>query len=122
MIIFHCHICGPNEASEGTFDELFKHNGKHVSVQGIPAKVCVRCGDKRITYSNIEQNSERFLTTTQALAPRRALSFHLKKPFAPFSASRWSDAINSGDRIGHCRTTSLPRSGTAVRGSGRRAC
>lgn len=70
MIIFHCRICGSNEAREEIFDEVFKHNGKHVLVQGVSARVCVRCGDKRITYSNVEQNSERFLTTKQTPAPR----------------------------------------------------
>lgn len=38
--MFHCHICGSNEAREKIVDEVFKLSGKHVLVEGIPAKVC----------------------------------------------------------------------------------
>ena len=53
--MFHCHICGSNEAREETVDEVFKLNGKHILVEGIPAKTCVRCGDKTFSRKTTER-------------------------------------------------------------------
>lgn len=55
MIMFHCHICGSNETREEIVDEVFKLNGKHVLVEGIPAKVCARCGDKTFSRETTER-------------------------------------------------------------------
>jgi len=55
MIMFHCHICGSSEGREEIVDEVFKLNGKHVLVEGIPAKVCVRCGDKTFSRETTER-------------------------------------------------------------------
>lgn len=53
--MFHCHICGSNEAREEIVDEVFNLNGKHVLVENIPAKVCVRCGDKTFSCETTER-------------------------------------------------------------------
>jgi YgiT-type zinc finger domain-containing protein len=55
MIMFHCNVCGSNEAREEFVDEVFKLNGKHVLVESIPAKVCVRCGDKTFSRETTER-------------------------------------------------------------------
>ena len=53
--MFQCHNCGSNEAREEFVDEVFKLNGKHVLVESIPAKVCVRCGDKTFSRETTER-------------------------------------------------------------------
>jgi YgiT-type zinc finger domain-containing protein len=53
--MFHCHICGSHEAREEFVSEVFNLNGKHVLVEGIPAKVCVRCGDKTFSRETTEK-------------------------------------------------------------------
>lgn len=53
--MFHCNVCGSNEAREEFVDEVFKLNGKHVLVESIPAKVCVRCGDKTFSRETTER-------------------------------------------------------------------
>jgi YgiT-type zinc finger domain-containing protein len=53
--MFHCHICGSNEAHEETIDEVFNLNGKHVLVEGIPAKICTHCGDKTFSRKTTER-------------------------------------------------------------------
>ncbi|MFQ5652853.1 MAG: YgiT-type zinc finger protein [bacterium] len=53
--MFHCHICGSNEAREEFVSEVFNLSGKHVLVEGIPAKVCVRCGDKTFSRETTEK-------------------------------------------------------------------
>jgi len=55
MIMFQCHVCGSNEARQEIVDEVFKLNGKHVLVEGIPAKVCARCGDKTFSRETTER-------------------------------------------------------------------
>ncbi|TLU55891.1 MAG: YgiT-type zinc finger protein [Chlorobium sp.] len=52
--MFHCHNCGSNKAREEIVDEVFKLDEKHVLVEGIPAKVCVRCGDKTFSRETTE--------------------------------------------------------------------
>ena len=53
--MFQCHNCGSNEAREEFVDEVFKLNGKHVLVESIPAKVCVRCGDRTFSRETTER-------------------------------------------------------------------
>ncbi|MEI6756664.1 MAG: YgiT-type zinc finger protein [Chlorobium sp.] len=53
--MFHCHICGANDSREEIVDEVFKLNEKHVLVEGIPAKVCARCGDKTFSRETTER-------------------------------------------------------------------
>jgi len=55
MTMFHCQICGSNEAREEFVEEVFKLNGKHVLVESIPAKVCARCGDKTFSRETTEK-------------------------------------------------------------------
>ena len=53
--MFQFHNCGSNEAREEFVDEVFKLNGKHVLVESIPAKVCVRCGDRTFSRETTER-------------------------------------------------------------------
>lgn len=53
--MFHCHVCGSNDAREEFVEEVFKLNGKHVLVESIPAKVCARCGDKTFSRETTER-------------------------------------------------------------------
>ena len=41
-----CTICGSDESQDKLVDEIFLIDGKYVLVDGIPAKVCPRCGDE----------------------------------------------------------------------------
>jgi HTH-type transcriptional regulator / antitoxin MqsA len=43
--MFRCHVCGSTEAHQILADEVFVIEGKHVLVEGIPARVCTRCGE-----------------------------------------------------------------------------
>lgn len=47
--MFNCHICGSNNFTEELINETFEIEGKLILVEGIPAKVCSRCGE--ITFS-----------------------------------------------------------------------
>ena len=40
-----CHVCGSAEFRDEKVDELFQIDGQPVLVEGIPARVCVRCGE-----------------------------------------------------------------------------
>ena len=53
--MFHCNICGSGEARAEIVEEVFNLNGKHVLVEGIPAKVCARCGDKTFSRETTEK-------------------------------------------------------------------
>lgn len=53
--MFHCHVCGSGDARAEIVDEVFNLNGKHVLVEGIPAKVCARCGDKTFSRETTER-------------------------------------------------------------------
>ncbi len=55
IIMFHCHICGSNEACKEIVDEVFNLNGKHILVEGIPSKICARCGDKTFSRETTER-------------------------------------------------------------------
>ena len=47
--MFHCHICGSNQAHLERVDEVFLIDGKPILVEGIPAQVCSRC--QELTFS-----------------------------------------------------------------------
>lgn len=53
--MFHCNVCGSNEAREEFVDEVFKLNGRHAPVENIPARICVRCGDKTFSRETTER-------------------------------------------------------------------
>ncbi len=53
--MLHCPICGSKKSREEIVDEVFKLNGKHVLVEGIPVKVCVRCADKTFSRETTER-------------------------------------------------------------------
>ncbi len=43
--MFKCHVCGSTEGRQELVDEVFQIDGEFVLVEGIPATVCVRCGE-----------------------------------------------------------------------------
>ncbi len=47
--MFHCHICGSNQAHLEHVDEVFLIDGNPVLVEGIPVQVCSRC--QELTFS-----------------------------------------------------------------------
>ncbi|MBE9055041.1 YgiT-type zinc finger protein [Sphaerospermopsis sp. LEGE 08334] len=51
-----CHICGSENFTEELVNETFEINGRIILVEGIPAKVCSRCGE--ITFSSETASSE----------------------------------------------------------------
>lgn len=72
--MFHCHVCGFNEAEEAFVDEVFNLNGVHVLVEHIPAIVCDRCGEK--TFSR--ETTERVRQLVQGdVEPVRAIPLHV---------------------------------------------
>ena len=50
------HICGSENFTEELVNETFEINGRIILVEGIPAKVCSRCGE--ITFSSETASSE----------------------------------------------------------------
>ena len=50
-----CAICGSDESREKLVDEMFLIDGKYVLVDGIPAKVCPRCGDETFSREAAER-------------------------------------------------------------------
>ena len=53
--MFHCHVCGSTESREEFVDEVFRIKGKHVLVEHVRAKVCVRCSEKTFSRETTEK-------------------------------------------------------------------
>lgn len=53
--MFQCHLCGSTEFREDFVSEVFQINGKHVLVEHIPAKVCLRCGEMIFSRETTER-------------------------------------------------------------------
>ena len=47
--MFHCHVCGSNQAHSEQVDEVFLIDGKPILVEGIPVQACSRC--QELTFS-----------------------------------------------------------------------
>ncbi|MBA5867446.1 MAG: YgiT-type zinc finger protein [Nitrospira sp. CR1.3] len=43
--MFRCHVCGKTESRQELVSEVFEIDGKPVRVEGIPATICVNCGE-----------------------------------------------------------------------------
>ena len=51
-----CATCGSSDESQDKLvDEIFLIDGKYVLVDGIPAKVCPRCGDETFSRQTAER-------------------------------------------------------------------
>ncbi len=53
--MFRCHVCGATDANTGLMNEVFLIEGKGVLVEGIPAQVCVRCGEATFSRETTER-------------------------------------------------------------------
>ena len=53
--MFHCHVCGFNEAYEDFTDEVFLIDGKRVLVEHIPVTQCARCGEPTFSRTTTER-------------------------------------------------------------------
>ena len=50
-----CSICHSDESREEAVDEVFDVDGRYVLVNGIPAKVCARCGEQTFSREAVEK-------------------------------------------------------------------
>ena len=50
-----CPVCSANESREDLVDEVFCIEGQYVLVGGIPAEVCVRCGEQSFSRETAER-------------------------------------------------------------------
>ena len=50
-----CHVCSSAEAHQALVDEVFMINGKYVLVEGIPASICMRCGEATFSRDTTER-------------------------------------------------------------------
>ena len=64
-----CHICGSDKFTEELVNETFEFKGKLVLVEGIPAKVCSRCGE--ITFSSETAENIRLMLNSNQKSQRR---------------------------------------------------
>ena len=56
VIMGGCAVCGSSDESQDQLvDEIFLIDGKYVLVDGIPAKVCPRCGDETFSREIAER-------------------------------------------------------------------
>ena len=53
--MFQCHVCGATEARQASVNEVFLIEGKYVLVEGIPARVCARCGEATFSRETTER-------------------------------------------------------------------
>ena len=50
-----CVVCDATESREELVDEVFCIEGQYVLVGGIPAEVCVRCGEQSFSRESAER-------------------------------------------------------------------
>ncbi len=53
--MFTCPVCHSEECREELIDEVFCVDGSYFLVGGIPALVCVRCGEHSISRESAEK-------------------------------------------------------------------
>lgn len=53
--MFKCHVCGSTESREDFASEVFEIEGKHVLVEQIPAKICLRCEEMIFSRETTER-------------------------------------------------------------------
>jgi YgiT-type zinc finger domain-containing protein len=53
--MFQCHVCGATEVHQASVNEVFLIEGKYVLVEGIPARVCARCGEATFSRETAER-------------------------------------------------------------------
>lgn len=53
--MFVCPVCNTEEDRAEAVDEVFRVDGQYVLVGGIPAVVCVRCGEQFFSRKTTER-------------------------------------------------------------------
>jgi YgiT-type zinc finger domain-containing protein len=53
--MFKCNVCNSAESKEDFINEVFEIDGKHILVEQIPAKVCLRCGEMTFSRETTER-------------------------------------------------------------------
>ena len=53
--MFTCVVCGATESQSALVEEVFKVDGRYVRVDGVPATVCCRCGERSFTRQTTEK-------------------------------------------------------------------
>ncbi len=53
--MFKCHVCNSTEYKDDYVSEILEINGRHVLVEDIPAKICLRCGEMTISRETTEK-------------------------------------------------------------------
>ena len=53
--MFTCPVCHSRESREQLVDEVFLVDGRYALVGGIPAAVCVRCGEQAFSREATEK-------------------------------------------------------------------
>ena len=49
-----CAVCGCKQSRIDLVDEVFQVDGAYVLVEGIPAKICTRCGEQAVSLKTAE--------------------------------------------------------------------
>ena len=50
-----CPVCHAEGSKDEQVDEVFRIDGQYVLVGGIPAEVCVRCGEQAFRKETVER-------------------------------------------------------------------
>ena len=50
-----CSVCDGSESREKLVDEVFQVDGRYILVGGIPADVCIRCGEQAFSCETTEK-------------------------------------------------------------------
>ncbi len=53
--MFRCHVCGSTNAEHAHVNEIFHVDNKPVLVEGIPAAICRRCGERIFSRETMER-------------------------------------------------------------------
>ena len=70
--MFRCQVCGAPEARSEVVSEAFLIDGLPALVEGIPAIVCVRCGDTTFSRATTERIRRMVHGETQPVRSVRA--------------------------------------------------
>jgi HTH-type transcriptional regulator/antitoxin MqsA len=70
--MFRCQVCGATEVRSEVVSEAFLIDGLPVLVEGIPATVCVRCGDTTFSRAATERIRRMVHGKTQPVRSMRA--------------------------------------------------
>ena len=53
--MFACAVCRADESRDELVEEIFRIEGNYVLVNGIPARVCIRCDEQTFSRETTEK-------------------------------------------------------------------